>query len=188
MPAPAHPRSPRKDAVANRARILDAAAEVFRRDGFGASVEKIAREAGINVATLYRNFPSKTALIVAIGESLMAPLAASREAALATARPGAIGRFLTGQIAVYHDHRGVVDALGMPNLAPEARERLLELAAEVLGPVVDRGHQDGSLARRFDARDLLTATRMANGAIASATNSGRDPERYLAVLARGLAT
>jgi AcrR family transcriptional regulator len=187
MPAPRAPRrSPRKDAVANRARILTAAAEVFRREGFGVGVEKIAREARINVATLYRNFPSKSALMLAIGESLMEPLEAARDAALADDAPDVVGRFLAAQVQVYEENRGVLDALSRPDLDPEVRRRLIELGREVVAPVAARGHRDGSLRAELDAQDLLVVLRMVTSAIASAANADREAQAYIAIVARGL--
>jgi AcrR family transcriptional regulator len=187
MPAPRAPRrSPRKDAVANRARILTAAAEVFRREGFGVGVEKIAREARINVATLYRNFPSKSALMLAIGESLMEPLEAARDAALADDAPDVVGRFLAAQVGVYEENRGVLDALSRPELDLEVRRRLIALGKEVVAPIAERGHRDGSLMVELDARDLLIALRMVTSAIASAANADRGPQAYVAIVARGL--
>jgi AcrR family transcriptional regulator len=63
------PRAPRADAVRNRRRILVAAREVFSLDGREAQIEDIARRAGVGVGTLYRHFPTKTALIAAAVES-----------------------------------------------------------------------------------------------------------------------
>ncbi|MYU26302.1 TetR/AcrR family transcriptional regulator [Streptomyces sp. SID8352] len=57
------PRSARRDAHDNRARILDAARAVFGEDGLGAPVREVARHAGVAPATLYRHFPTKRALI-----------------------------------------------------------------------------------------------------------------------------
>src|SRR4051794_37756002 len=53
MPAP---RSPRRDAMRTRSRLVEAAARAFRDRGLGASVNAIAQDAGVNVATLYRHF------------------------------------------------------------------------------------------------------------------------------------
>lgn len=53
----------RRDAVRNRSRLLAAAAEVFAERGLQAGVEDVARAAGVGMGTLYRNFPTKDALI-----------------------------------------------------------------------------------------------------------------------------
>ena len=56
----------RRDAARNRERLLDAAAAAFREEGLGASVNAIAASAGVNVATLYRHFPTKDDLVAAV--------------------------------------------------------------------------------------------------------------------------
>ncbi len=60
------PRKPRKDAQANRAHILAVAGEVFAESGVDVSMDAIAKQAGIGAGTLYRNFPSKDALLAAL--------------------------------------------------------------------------------------------------------------------------
>ncbi len=56
-------RPMRRDAARNRARLLDAAAEVFAEHGLQGTVEDVARVAGVGMGTLYRRFPTKEALI-----------------------------------------------------------------------------------------------------------------------------
>ena len=56
----------RADAERNRRRLLEAAATVIERDGVEASVEAIAREAGVGMGTLYRRFACKDDLVRAI--------------------------------------------------------------------------------------------------------------------------
>jgi hypothetical protein len=113
-------------------------------------------------------------------------MATARDEALATEEPGAIGRFLGAQLALFQENRGVVDALGMPGLDPAVRRRLSALVADVVAPMVERGHKDGSLAPQFDVHDLLIAVRMIHGAIASASNIDRDPQPYVEIVAQGL--
>jgi AcrR family transcriptional regulator len=60
------PRHQRADAARNRQRLLAVAEEVFRERGLDASVGEIAERAGVGRATLFRNFPTKQALIVAV--------------------------------------------------------------------------------------------------------------------------
>lgn len=59
-------RKPRADALRNRQRILEVAKEVFTRDGAAASLDDIARQAGIGPGTLYRHFPTRDTLIEAV--------------------------------------------------------------------------------------------------------------------------
>jgi AcrR family transcriptional regulator len=56
-------RGPRADAVANRARLLEVAAQAFDRDGLSVSLDEIARRAGVGPGTVHRHFPTKAALI-----------------------------------------------------------------------------------------------------------------------------
>lgn len=64
--------------IDSRARLIEAAMEVFREEGYRASVERIAAKAGVARQTLYNHFPSKDALFAEMvrrcGESLFAPL------------------------------------------------------------------------------------------------------------------
>lgn len=56
-------RRPRADAERNRQRLLAAAKAAFAEKGAGASLEEIARSAGVGIGTLYRHFPTRDALI-----------------------------------------------------------------------------------------------------------------------------
>jgi len=59
-------RAQRIDARANRGRILDVAEEVFGQGGESASTEEVARLAGVGIATVFRHFPTKAALLEAV--------------------------------------------------------------------------------------------------------------------------
>jgi len=76
-PPPA--RKPRADAQRNRARILQVAKEIFTRDGASASLDDIARQAGIGPGTLYRHFPTRDVLIEAVYRSEVEKLAAAEQ-------------------------------------------------------------------------------------------------------------
>ena len=60
------PRPLRADARRNREKILTAAVRVFTAEGLDTHLERIAKEAGVGSATLYRNFPDRTALVEAL--------------------------------------------------------------------------------------------------------------------------
>ena len=78
-PARSHsaPRRPRADAQRNRERILDAARDAFTRSGAHASLDDIARQAGVGPGTLYRHFPTREALLEAVYRSEVEKLAAA---------------------------------------------------------------------------------------------------------------
>ncbi|MGI5243694.1 TetR/AcrR family transcriptional regulator [Dactylosporangium sp. CA-139066] len=56
----------RADARRNRARVLEAAEEVFAAEGVGAPTEAVARRAGVGIGTVFRHFPTKEALLEAV--------------------------------------------------------------------------------------------------------------------------
>ena len=64
----------RRDARRNRARIIAAAAEVFREDGAGAPLNLVAQRADVGRGTLYRHFADRGALIAAVLEMRMGAL------------------------------------------------------------------------------------------------------------------
>src|SRR5207302_1289476 len=80
-------RSPRSDALRNRAALLDAARDVFRERGLAAQMDDVAARAGLGVGTLYRHFPTKEALLaVGVRERAQRIVDAAR-AALGAADP-----------------------------------------------------------------------------------------------------
>lgn len=71
------PRKPRADAERNRDRILEVAKDAFTKFGAEASLDDIAKQAGVGAGTLYRHFPSREALIEAVYRTEVAKLAAA---------------------------------------------------------------------------------------------------------------
>jgi AcrR family transcriptional regulator len=61
-----HPRAERADKARNRARILAVASEAFAENGIETQMDDVAARAGLGVGTLYRHFPTKEALMVAL--------------------------------------------------------------------------------------------------------------------------
>jgi AcrR family transcriptional regulator len=87
----------RADARANRARLIEAAHEVFRERGIDAEMKEIADRAGVGVGTVYRNFPSKDDLIVAIAREMMEHVRVTMDSAMELDDPiAAIRAVLTG--------------------------------------------------------------------------------------------
>ena len=74
---PRQSRALRADALQNRRRILEIAKQAFTRTGANASLDEIARQAGVGPGTLYRHFPTRDALIEAVFRSEVEKLAAA---------------------------------------------------------------------------------------------------------------
>jgi AcrR family transcriptional regulator len=70
-------RKPRADAQRNRERVLEAARGAFTRSGAHASLDDIARAAGVGPGTLYRHFPTREALLEAVYRTEIEKLAAA---------------------------------------------------------------------------------------------------------------
>jgi AcrR family transcriptional regulator len=70
-------RKPRADAQRNRARILEVARSAFTRAGAQASLDEIAKQAGVGPGTLYRHFATREALLAAVYRSEIEKLAAA---------------------------------------------------------------------------------------------------------------
>lgn len=80
-------RKPRVDALRNRDRLLEAARTVFSAGGADASLEAVAKRAGVGIGTLYRHFPSREALFDAVYRHEAEQLAALAERLRKEARP-----------------------------------------------------------------------------------------------------
>lgn len=179
-------RPTRKDAVRNRALLVDAAAEAFREEGLDASVNAIARAAGVNVATLYRHFPTKDHLVGAVLEAILEPLVAVRDRALATPGDGPVLElFLREAAHLQGEHRGLLDALVRDPSGLAVRRRLRGPSIAIVEPLVERAREGGELRPEFGAIDLLIALQMVSVVVAKATME-IDVDRYVGILVRGL--
>lgn len=72
-------RKPRTDAQRNRERILEVAKEAFTRSGANASLDDIAKQAGVGAGTLYRHFPTRDELLEAVYRTEVQKLAAAQQ-------------------------------------------------------------------------------------------------------------
>jgi AcrR family transcriptional regulator len=177
----------RKDAVRNRELLVAAAVGAFREHGMAVSVNAIAEQAGVNVATLYRHFPTKDHLIEAAFDAVLEPLAAARDRALAADEPGeALATFFREALLMQARHRGLANALGRRGDDANVRERLREPAIDIVAPLVERAHRDGELRPELTEIDLLIALRMLSPVADVAQRGYEGADRLVEVLLRGL--
>jgi AcrR family transcriptional regulator len=129
-PAPAGRRK-RADALRNEQALLDAAVAVFVRAGVHAPVRDIAAEAGVGMGTIYRHFPTRADLVVAVYRHQLDDLAADDVVNGAGARPYEALRSWVARFADFLvTKHGLAEALrsdraGFETLHAEFLERLL---------------------------------------------------------------
>jgi AcrR family transcriptional regulator len=153
------PRKPRTDAQRNRERILEVAKEAFTRSGADASLDEIAKQAGVGPGTLYRHFPTRDALIEAVYQSEVGKIAAAARK-LADELPPL--EALRAWMLLFVDHIAakqiIAPALnsivgGASKLYEGSRGQIQE-AIEAL---VKRAIKSGDIRRDLDPFDLLRA-------------------------------
>ncbi|MBX3261610.1 MAG: TetR/AcrR family transcriptional regulator, partial [Labilithrix sp.] len=136
----------RADGERNRNRILASAAKLIARDGAEASLEEIARRAGVGSATLHRHFPSRRSLLEAVFRDGVARLCA-RAAAQTGEDPSAELAAWLEELTVYAaTHRGLAAALlaGPDGLAPKAI-CATDMLCDVLDVLVERASRARAL-------------------------------------------
>lgn len=103
---------PRADAVRNRAKVLEVAAEVFATEGLAVPVHEIARRAGVGTGTVSRHFPTKEDLFAAILLGRMAELTRHADELTAAHDPGtAFFEFFAMVVREGTQHLGLAQAL-----------------------------------------------------------------------------
>jgi AcrR family transcriptional regulator len=157
--SPDAPRRPRRDAQLNRERILEVAKAAFTRHGAEASLDEVAKKAGVGAGTLYRHFPTRDALIEAVYRNEVAKLAAARgEFATAMSPIEALRAWmllLVDYIAAKHIIAPALNSVvGGPSRLYESSRSLIQGAMESL---VQRAKESGDIRRDTDAADLLRA-------------------------------
>ena len=148
----------RSDARRNHELLVASAREVFAERGLEASLEEIARRAGLGIGTLYRHFASREALVEAIFEGRIGELVALGEAA--EAEPDAwqaVVLVLEGTLELQAGDRVLKDVLmryppGEGRLA-SAREELRAVFERTL----QRAREQGTLRADFALPDLALA-------------------------------
>jgi AcrR family transcriptional regulator len=152
-------RKPRADALRNRERILEVAKEVFTRQGANASLEEIAKQAGVGAGTLYRHFPARDELIAGVYRNEVEKLAAAAARFAETMYPLEALRawmlLLVDYIAAKHIIAPALNTItGGPSRLHEGTRTMIHAAIDGL---VKRAKKSGDLRRDLDASDLLRA-------------------------------
>lgn len=157
--APSHSRKPRADAQRNRERILEVAKQAFNQRGAEASLDDIAKQAGVGPGTLYRHFPRREQLLKAVYRSEVEKLAEA-EQEFAKTRPPV--EALRAWLLLF------VDAIAAKQIIAPALNTLLgdpkkvfeasyAKTHEAIRALVKRAIKSGDIRKDLDPVDLLRA-------------------------------
>jgi AcrR family transcriptional regulator len=174
----AQPRALRADAQRNRARMLEAAHTVFQRDGLSAQMDAIAAEAGLGVGTLYRQFPTREALIDVLISERLQQLVASAETAADNADPWLAVEDLVWRFATFEaEDRGMADILSDHRFrAMDTPDAPVAAFMQHLSSAVARAQSAGAMRADISAIDVLTAVCGVGKMVGPA--SANDPEQW----------
>lgn len=176
----------RRDARQNRERLLTEARTLFATNGVDASLEEVARRAGVGVATLYRNFPSRDDLIRVLYDLALAELLTARDEIVAapTAWDG---------IVVFMER--VSEWLVADPSLPWILQRMSALDPgyrpavafdSTIKPLVAQAKRDGDLRPEVDSVDLMILVTMVGALGPAGTDYAGQWRRQLSIVIDGL--
>jgi AcrR family transcriptional regulator len=207
---PAAVRKPRVDAERNRVRLLETAKAAFAEKGSGASLDEIARMAGVGAGTLYRHFPTRDALVAAVYRNETDQLVAAAGRLAETHPPVTALRewllLFVDYIATKHGMYEVLNSIvgGTSDLYSASTAQVKQAMAKLVGgtsdlysataqvrqaiaKLVDRAVASGDIRLALDPLDLLRALAgVAN--VSSGPDGKRAAKRMVDVLIAGVRT
>ena len=150
-------RRPRSDALRNRERLIEAATQVFGAGAAQASLEAVARQAGVGIGTLYRHFPTREALFEAVYRREVDQLSELAERLAQGEVPlEALRQWLHANVRLMATKRGMVEALQLvASGSSELKAYSFERLTTGLGLLLDRGVAAGEIRPGITAEDLL---------------------------------
>ncbi|WP_166999431.1 TetR/AcrR family transcriptional regulator [Paramicrobacterium fandaimingii] len=148
-------RAPRADAERNRRRVVDAASLVFAEHGSAATLNDVARAAGVGVGTVYRKFADKDAVLDALFDQKIDALVDLAEHTLTLSDPGAAIRdLLLGVMTKRASDRGLDAILSAQSRSSRFAEELGRRFIPVVDQLVDRAIAAGELRPDFSGQEV----------------------------------
>ncbi|MBF9030381.1 TetR family transcriptional regulator [Rhodobacterales bacterium HKCCE3408] len=151
-------RKPRADAVQNRERLIEAAKEILGQGGPSASLEAVARQAGVGTGTLYRHFPTREDLFQAVYHrevEQMLTLAADLESR--NDKLEAVRSWLHAYVGLVATKRGLLGTLAftVSDSSKTMYEQLSVKTTEAVGSLLQAAISAGEVRGDVTADDLL---------------------------------
>ena len=178
-------RPMRSDARRNAERIVSAAREVFAREGGGASMEAVAREAGVGVGTLYRHFPKRIDLVEAVYRTDVDRVVETAERAASELEPwAAVDAFMEAFVRYALGKRTFLNELHEafeknPDLKLQSCQRL-DAAMQL---VIDRAQRSGVVRTDVTGSDVM---QLLGSMCLSATLTAEQSARLVPIILDGL--
>jgi AcrR family transcriptional regulator len=146
----------RADARRNRERLVAAARSVFAEQGADASMEAIAKAAGVGVGTLYRHFPTRLDVVEAAYRTNIDELVAAADEAVATLAPfDALAAFVSAFVRYAEGKRTMLTEIRRAfEKDPDLQGRLRLQIERAWAEVVDYAHEGGAIRADVTAADL----------------------------------
>jgi AcrR family transcriptional regulator len=161
----------RRDAQERRIKLIEAAQREFAAHGVDASLEKIAREAGVSIGTLYRHFPTRLDLLMAAFRPRVQEFLDGAATALAMDDPWeGFVYYLENLFAVQAGDRGFNDFLSRRFTANEETERIHDEMCQQIEDVLTRAQEAGEARTDITLADIVNLI-WANGRIIDATSA-----------------
>lgn len=178
-------RPMRADARRNAERLVAAARVVFAREGGGASMEAVAREAGVGVGTLYRHFPRRIDVVEAVYRDDVEALRLTAEKAVANLEPWpAVVAFLEAFVRYAQGKRTFLNELREAfEKNPELRSSMREQIDQATDLVVSRAQRAGAMRTDVNGGDVM---QLVGPMCTASTLSKEQSERLVATVLDGL--
>ena len=174
-----NPGSQRADWRRNRERLLDAAAQVVAREGAAASLEEIARLAGVGSATLHRHFRSREALLSEVFRESVERMVARGRELNETKRGDGLAIWLVELTRYTATTRGLAVSLRPASVSSDCFGMLADVAADLTTTAISSGR----LRPEITAEELLA---LANGIAIQAENDPELATRLLGIAITGV--
>jgi AcrR family transcriptional regulator len=186
MNSPAKGRPTRSDSVRNRERLLVAAREVFAEKGHDATLNEIARHAGVGVGTAYRHFPNKQAIAAQFLTDATEQIAQDAQAALAIDDPWqALVYFFDVTAARQATDRSLYESLtGLGDYAEQ--QRIWPQIITSVTELFTRAHTAGVLREDAAPQDIAAIFNLLGPAFEMSRTTDGLWRRYLALMLDGL--
>ena len=152
-------RAQRADACRNRDRLLEAASAAFSACGVDASLESVAREAGVGIGTLYRHYPTRDALVEAVYRHNVDLLCAGADELRASLPPDeALAEWMQRFVAYVATKKGLATYLkSVVSAESDLFQSTHARVQETIGLLVSGAVEAGTIRERVDGMDLLRA-------------------------------